>query len=294
MTVSYLHRGVPAGVPAPFALPAAFAAFLAVGTVAAALHGRMAAFAVLVACAVVAGVVVFAAAPAAALPVAGIGWLTVTGFSRPPYARLHLTGSISARAGIVIGASALAGVVLGAVFRWYLGRRTLVSMSARTSRRVSAPRPADAVSAAEEDGGRGIDVRRQLAGVLAGAILLPLITVALTSGRQHLNLADDLLVYLVAVVAITLVGGFWPAVLAAIAASLLLNWYFTAPLHTFTIQQPDELLALLLFVTVAVSVSSVVHLAARRAVQSAHSKAEATALLELAQTVLSGSDTPKA
>jgi two-component system, OmpR family, sensor histidine kinase KdpD len=79
-----------------------------------------------------------------------------------------------------------------------------------------------------------------------------------------------------------------------VAASLLMNWYFTEPLHTFTIQQPRELLALLLFVTVAVAVSSVVHLAARRAVQAAHSRAEAASLLELAQTVLGGADTATA
>jgi two-component system sensor histidine kinase KdpD len=102
------------------------------------------------------------------------------------------------------------------------------------------------------------------------------------------------LVYLVAVVAITVVGGFWPAVLAAVAASLLLNWYFTEPIHTFTIQQPRELLALLLFVTVAVAVSSVVHLAARRAVQAARAREEAASLLELAQTVLGGADSPAA
>jgi len=90
------------------------------------------------------------------------------------------------------------------------------------------------------------------------------------------------------------VGGFWPAVLAAVTASMLLNWYFTEPLHTFTIQQPRELLALLLFVTVAVAVSSVVHLAARRAVQAARAREEAASLLELAQTVLGGADSPTA
>ena len=89
-------------------------------------------------------------------------------------------------------------------------------------------------------------------------------------------------------------GGFWPAVLAAVTASLLLNWYFTAPMHTFTIQQPKELLALLLFVTVAVAVSSVVHLAAARAVQAARAREEAASLLELAQTVLGGADSPAA
>ena len=68
--------------------------------------------------------------------------------------------------------------------------------------------------------------------------MLPLLTAVLAARRPHLNLADDLLIYLVAVVTITVVGGFWPAVLAAVAASLLLNWYFTQPLHTFTIAEP--------------------------------------------------------
>ena len=91
-----------------------------------------------------------------------------------------------------------------------------------------------------------------------------------------------------------MVGGFWPAVLAAASASLLLNWFFTPPLHTFTIDKPQNLLALLLFVTVAVAVSSVVHLAARRAGQAARSREEAALLLALAQTVLGGADTPAA
>jgi two-component system, OmpR family, sensor histidine kinase KdpD len=139
----------------------------------------------------------------------------------------------------------------------------------------------------------GIRGRRQVAGVLLVAGL-PLITVALAALRPDLHLADDLLIYLVAVVAIAVVGGFWPALLAAVTASLLLNWYFTEPLHTFTIAEPENLLALLLFVTVAVTVSSVVHLAARRAVQAARSNQDAAALLALAQTVLGGADTPAA
>ena len=93
-------------------------------------------------------------------------------------------------------------------------------------------------------------------------------------------------------VAVTVVGGFWPAVFAAVAACLLLNWYFTAPLHTFTIAEPRNLLALVLFVTVAVAVSSVVHLAARREADAARSSKETQSLLSLAQTVLGGADTP--
>src|SRR5277367_6295013 len=282
------HGGGQRGIPAPYALPVGFAAFLAVGTVAAALHGRLDATGVLIACTVVAGAVSFAAEPVAAVALAGIGWLTVVGFSRPPYAQLRPTGPAAVHAAVVVGVTAVSCAIIGLVFRWYLRRLTLVSMGTYSARRarLAAPEP-------ESEGG-AIDVRRRLAGVLLAAALLPLLTYVLTVFRPHLNLADDLLIYLVVVVAVTVLGGFWPAVLAAVAASLLLNWYFTEPIHTFTIQQPRELLALLLFVTVAVAVSSVVHLAARRAVQAARAREEAASLLELAQTVLGGADSPAA
>src|SRR2546430_14761950 len=75
--------------PAPYALPAGFAMFLAVGTVAAALHGRLPAGGVLIACAGVAFRVSFAAEPIASAPLAGIGWLPAFGVSPPPSAQLR-------------------------------------------------------------------------------------------------------------------------------------------------------------------------------------------------------------
>ena len=303
-------------IPAPFALPVGFAMFLAVGTVAAGLHGRLPATGVLIACAAVAGAVSFAAEPVASVLLAGIGWLTAVGFSRPPYAQLRPTGPAAVHAAVVVVASALAGAALGLVFRWYWRRLTLVSMGTYTGMRAGRPAPkgtlrgqaapdaglAGAAPDAPLGGGTanpagalgGIGGRRLVAGVVLAAAALPLLTAVLAAWRQHLNLADDLLIYLVAVVTITVLGGFWPAVLAAVAASLLLNWYFTEPLHTFTIAEPKNLLALLLFVTVAVAVSSVVHLAARHAIQAARAREEAAALLELAQTVLGGADSPAA
>jgi two-component system, OmpR family, sensor histidine kinase KdpD len=279
-------------MPAPYALPAAFAMFLAVGTVAAALHGRLPATGVLIACAAIALVMAFTAEPVAAVFLAGIGWLTVTGFSRPPYAQLRPTGPAAAHAAAVLAAAALAGVLAGLVFRWQARRLTLVGMG--RYRGVKGGRRAPSADGSADPGDAAISVRRRLGGALLAAALLPLLTLILTAARPHLDLADDLLIYLVAVVTITVVGGFWPAVLAAVAASLLLNWFFTEPIHTFTIAEPRNLLALLLFVTVAVAVSSMVHLAARRAVQAAAAREEAASLLELAQTVLGGADSPAA
>ena len=269
------------GLAAHFALPAGFAALLVVGATAAGLGGRLPATGVLI----LAGLVVYAGAavaePLAALALGLIGWLTVTGFSHPPYAQLRMTGPVAARAALVLAGCVLAGVGTGLVVREIVPSFRLGSVRNR------GDRPGGMSLA-------GLGGRRQAAGVLLAAVGLPLLTLVLVAARPHLDLADDLLIYLVAVVAIAVVGGFWPALLAALTASLLLNWYFTKPLHTLTIAEPRNLLALLLFVTVAVTVSSVVHLAARRQVQAARSAGEAASLLELAQTVLGGADTPTA
>jgi len=132
--------------PAPYALPAGFAMFLAVGTVAAALHGRLPASGVLIACALVAFAVSFAAEPVASVPLAGIGWLTVIGFSRPPYAQLRPAGPAAVHAAVVVGVSALAGAGFGLVFRWYWRRLTLVSMGRTTGvRRGASSEATDAV-----------------------------------------------------------------------------------------------------------------------------------------------------
>ena len=125
-------------VPAPYALPAGFAMFLAVGTAAAALHGRLTATGVLIACAAVACAVSFAAEPVACALLAGIGWLTVIGFSRPPYAQLRPGGPAAVHAAVVLGVSALAGAGFGLVFRWYCRRLTLVSMGRNTGMRRGA------------------------------------------------------------------------------------------------------------------------------------------------------------
>src|SRR5262249_8590392 len=137
-----------------------------------------------------------------------------------------------------------------------------------------------------------VGARRALTGVLVAAVGLPLLTLLLALARHHLSLPAALLFARVPGVPRRVMGGFWPAALGPPPARLLLNWSFPPPLHTFTIDKPDNLLALLLFVTVAMLVSSVVHLAASRAGQAARSREEARLLLTLAQTVLGGADTP--
>jgi two-component system sensor histidine kinase KdpD len=139
-----------------------------------------------------------------------------------------------------------------------------------------------------------VSLRRQAGGLLLALVVLPSATAVMAAERSHLALVDEVLVYLVALVAITLLGGLLPAVGSAVAASLLLNWYFTPPLHKWTVEAPQNLLALVLFVTVAVIVSGTVDLAARRSALATRSSYEAGVLLSLARTVLGGDDTAAA
>jgi two-component system sensor histidine kinase KdpD len=295
------------GLAAPFALVTGFGALFALGTVAAALHGRVSPTAVLIAVAAVVTALSFVAEPIAAIPLGFVGWLTAVGFSHPPYGQLRLTGPFAGRSAVVIAACALAAGGLGLLLRRSAGRPILEGVGSETARQGAGAAPGRGKAGREAGGGPALErgsvlakaayavgARRALTGVLVAAAGLPLLTLLLALARHHLNLTDDLLIYLVAVVALAVIGGFWPAVLGAASASLLLNWYFTPPLHTFTIDKPDNLLALLLFVTVAMLVSSVVHLAASRAGQAARSREEARLLLTLAQTVLGGADTPAA
>jgi two-component system sensor histidine kinase KdpD len=117
-----------------------------------------------------------------------------------------------------------------------------------------------------------------LAGFVTGAALLPVLTLVATGLRGHLEFGADVPLYLLVVVVTSLVGGFYPALVSAIAASLLLNFYFVPPLHTFAVDRPSSIVALVVFLLIAVLVSRVVDLAAHRTLL-AESDRQRTALL---------------
>jgi two-component system sensor histidine kinase KdpD len=134
----------------------------------------------------------------------------------------------------------------------------------------------------------GLTTRRRIAGLLLGALMLAILVLLCSRWRADLSLGSDILLFLLAVVIVSLVGGFWPALAAAVAASLLLNYYFVPPIHTFTISESDNFLALVVFILIAVLVSRVVDRAARRTVEAARSNAEAETLSTLAGSLLRG------
>jgi signal transduction histidine kinase len=110
----------------------------------------------------------------------------------------------------------------------------------------------------------GLSPRRRLAGALTGLVALPLLTLCLIQFRDVLNRPSQTLLYLLAVVAVALVGGSVPALVAAVAAAALLAYYFIPP-DNFAVADLDDVVALVAFLLVAAAVSSAVGLAAGRA-----------------------------
>ena len=118
---------------------------------------------------------------------------------------------------------------------------------------------------------------------------LPLLaTVIGTLGRELVGLSTDVVLFFLATVVVALVGGLGPALLAAFAGALLLNFFLTPPLYTFTIAERENVITLVAMVLVAVLVALVVDRAARRAQQAAAARAEAALLASFSRTVLTG------
>ena len=125
---------------------------------------------------------------------------------------------------------------------------------------------------------------RQVAGFAGGAVLLVALTAVLVRYRGDLAVATSLSLYLLAVVGITAVGGRWPGLVAALSAPLLANWFLIPPYHTFRISDGDNLLELVVFVSVASIVAGYVTVAEHRANEARRAWREAATLAALTES----------
>ncbi|MEU8932874.1 sensor histidine kinase KdpD [Streptomyces sp. NPDC048409] len=130
--------------------------------------------------------------------------------------------------------------------------------------------------------GRGRIIAGWLFGLVGPAVM------AVVLNTVDLGLANDMLIFLTFTVAAALLGGLFPALASAAFGSLLLNYFYTPPLHRLTIADPKNIVAIVVFFGVALSVASVVDLAARRTHQAARLRAESEILSFLAGNVLRG------
>jgi two-component system, OmpR family, sensor histidine kinase KdpD len=123
------------------------------------------------------------------------------------------------------------------------------------------------------------------------ALLLPLtVTVTAAALRDVVPFPTAVVLLFLSTVLTALVGGLGPALLAAFAGGLLLNFFLTPPIYTFAVAAAENLVTLASMVAVAVLVALVVDRAARRAQQAAAAGAESALLATFSRTVLTHPD----
>ncbi len=103
------------------------------------------------------------------------------------------------------------------------------------------------------------------------------------------TIANISLLYIVAVLASAILFGRGPAIVASVAAFLIFDWFFIEPLHTFTVSDPTEWVALLLFLAVAVTTGQLAAQQRRQAHRAEEREREAVLLYGVAR-LLVGAD----
>ncbi|MDW6064814.1 DUF4118 domain-containing protein [Streptomyces sp. FXJ1.4098] len=133
---------------------------------------------------------------------------------------------------------------------------------------------------------------RYWSALVGAALLLPLLTLVLTGLRAGVGLSGALVLYMLAVVLAGLVGGRLPALLTAVAAGLLADYYFTPPMHSFKVERGVDVVGLVVFLAAAWLVGTVAGTAARHTHQAVRATSEARALSRMAAAMMRGEPLP--
>jgi len=124
---------------------------------------------------------------------------------------------------------------------------------------------------------------RTYAGSFAISVAALLVSLAL----RRFGISNVALVFLTGVLASAVTYGLWPSLFACLLSVLAYNFFFLPPLYTFTIADPENVVALFFFLVVALIAS---HLAARLRAQvvAARERAKTTEDLYLFSRKLGG------
>lgn len=146
-------------------------------------------------------------------------------------------------------------------------------MSERSADRAALPRARTALSA-----------RRRIAGFAIAVVVGPPLLWALQGLRSPGALAIDVLSFQLLVVIVTLVGGLWPAMFAAVLSAVTLDLFFIEPHFTVAVADPVHAITLVLHVAIAALVSAVVDRAARETEKARRAAAESARLQPMAES----------
>lgn len=151
-------------------------------------------------------------------------------------------------------------IIIGKARRWWLARLLRGSLADALVKQADGV----AIHVVTAEAGEVPARRRfqlppagQLAGYSAAVLSVGAATVTGLFLTRFVALPNVSMLYLLAVLLPALLYGVWPAILASTLSFLAYNFFFIDPVETFTVARPHELLALLIFLIVAVLISTI-------------------------------------
>jgi two-component system sensor histidine kinase KdpD len=175
-------------------------------------------------------------------------------------------------------------------FRWRHG--SVVNRLAETLSGVAlhvVPMPG---AAAPARGGRLALRPQPWRGYAAGALAVVLTTLLALAVQPWLPVNSDDLLYLIPVVGIATRFGQRSAMLTALLAALAYNFFFLPPIHTFTINDPQNIVTFVVLTGAGVVVSQLAGRLKREAMVGARSAAENAAIAMFGQRLAAVADEP--
>jgi len=133
-----------------------------------------------------------------------------------------------------------------------------------------------------------VSTRRLLTGVVASAAAVAAVTGAVYAFRSSVPVLSLGVLYLFAVLPIAVFFGRAFAVAVALASMLAFNFFFLPPVHTFTLLDRRDWLALVVYLVVALVVSDLASRARRRAGEAEQRGREEALLAALSVALLQG------
>ncbi len=130
-----------------------------------------------------------------------------------------------------------------------------------------------------------LPTRRWVLGATISLVALPLLTVALTSVRSSVSISTVYLAFLVVVLALASLGGVVVGVVAALAATVLENYYFIPPVHTLSVNRLDDVVALVGYLAFALGASLISVSIVRQSGEMRRARAEIRVLSQAALAV---------
>jgi two-component system sensor histidine kinase KdpD len=134
--------------------------------------------------------------------------------------------------------------------------------------------------------------RTMISMAIAAAVIVS--GAAVIAVLQSVGVENASPTFLLAVVAVAVLRGTWPAVVTAVGAFLAYDFFFIEPLYTFTVGDPEEWLNLLLLLVVGIVVGRLAGSARARAEAAIEGERSARAMFTLSFTLSTRRDTRSA